>query len=246
MPLTELDAFAQQVISPALSTIDGVAQVLIFGSQKYAVRIQIDPTALAARGIGVDELQAAIAAANANTPVGTLQNDQQQLTITAETQLANAAAVRQPHHRHAQRPAGAARRCRRGHRFGREPRRPRSWYDGTRAIVLAVQRQPDANTVEVVDRVKAMLPTFAGPVAGARPRSSCSTTARPRSAQAVDDVQFTLRAHHRAGDHGDLPVPAPGHGDHHPGRGRADLADRHARRRCICSASPSTTSRCWG
>jgi HAE1 family hydrophobic/amphiphilic exporter-1 len=64
VPLSQLDAFAQQVISPSLSTVDGVAQVLIFGSQKYAVRIQIDPTALAARGIGVDELQAAITATN--------------------------------------------------------------------------------------------------------------------------------------------------------------------------------------
>ena len=78
-PLTDLDAFAQQVISPALSTIDGVAQVLVFGSQKYAVRVQLDPNALAARGIGVDEVQAAVAAANANTPLGTLQERQQQL-----------------------------------------------------------------------------------------------------------------------------------------------------------------------
>ena len=68
VPLTELDAFAENVISPALSTIDGVAQVAIFGSQKYAVRIQIDPTALAARGIGIDQLQNAVAAANSNTP----------------------------------------------------------------------------------------------------------------------------------------------------------------------------------
>ena len=70
-PLSKLDAFAQTVISPALSTINGVGQVQIFGSQKYAVRIQLDPNALAARGIGVDEIQTAVAAANANTPVGT-------------------------------------------------------------------------------------------------------------------------------------------------------------------------------
>src|SRR5215468_805519 len=88
-PLPDMDAFAQQVISPALSTIDGVAQVTIFGSQKYAVRVQLDPDILAARGIGVDEVQAAVSAANANTPVGTLKNKQQTLTLQAETELSN-------------------------------------------------------------------------------------------------------------------------------------------------------------
>ena len=74
-PLPKLDAFAQKVISPALSTIEGVGQVQVFGSQQYAVRIQLDPDALAARGIGVDEVQDAVAAANVNTPVGTVQGD---------------------------------------------------------------------------------------------------------------------------------------------------------------------------
>ena len=87
--------FAQQVISPALSTIEGVAQVLVYGSQKFAVRIQVDPNALSARGIGVNEVQLAVAAANANTPVGTLRNRQQQLTIQAETELGDAAHFRQ-------------------------------------------------------------------------------------------------------------------------------------------------------
>ncbi|TIM62742.1 MAG: efflux RND transporter permease subunit, partial [Mesorhizobium sp.] len=87
VPLTDLDAFAENVISPSLSTIEGVAQVSIFGQQKYAVRVQIDPTALAARGISIDQLQTAIASANSNTPLGVLQNDKQQLTITANTQL---------------------------------------------------------------------------------------------------------------------------------------------------------------
>jgi HAE1 family hydrophobic/amphiphilic exporter-1 len=69
-PLSKLDAFAQTVIAPALSTINGVGQVVSYGSQKFAVRIQLDPSALTARGIGVDEIQAAVAAANVNTPVG--------------------------------------------------------------------------------------------------------------------------------------------------------------------------------
>ena len=190
VPLSQLDAFAQQVISPALSTIDGVAQVLIFGSQKYAVRIQIDPAALAAREIGVDELQAAITAANANTPVGTLQNPQQQFTIQAHTQLQDAAAF-----------ANVIIASRNGKpvRLGDvakvidsvENTQTRSQYDGTPAIVLAVQRQPDANTVEVVDRVKAMLPTFSGQM----PAAASIALLNDRSSSirsAIEDVQVTL------------------------------------------------------
>ena len=160
VPLTELDAFAQQVISPSLSTLDGVAQVSIFGSQKYAVRIQIDPTALAARGIGIDALQDAVAAANSNTPLGTLQNNQQQLTIVADTQLDNAAAfsnlIIASRRRHIR--CGSA-TSRASSIPSRTPRRP-AGMTARRAIILAVQRQPDANTVDVVDAVKAMLPSF--------------------------------------------------------------------------------------
>jgi HAE1 family hydrophobic/amphiphilic exporter-1 len=190
VPLSQLDAFAQQVISPALSTVDGVAQVLIFGSQKYAVRIQIDPTALAARGIGVDELQAAITATNANTPVGTLQNTSQQLTIQARTQLADAAQF-----------AKVIIATRNGSpvRLGDvakvidsvENLQTASTYDGMPAVVLAVQRQPDANTVQVVDKVRAMLPAFSEQLPAAA--SLALLNDRSRSIrQAVDDVQFTL------------------------------------------------------
>ncbi|WP_454657513.1 efflux RND transporter permease subunit [Bosea beijingensis] len=190
IPLSQLDAFAQQVISPALSTVDGVAQVLIWGSQKYAVRIQFDPTALAARGIGLDELQLAITATNANTPVGTIQNSAQQLTIQAKTQLADAAQF-----------ANVIITTRSGKpvRLGDvakvidsvENTQTRSTYDGTPAIVLAVQRQPDANTVEVVDRVKAMIPAFEDQL----PAAASLALLNDRSTsirQAVDDVQFTL------------------------------------------------------
>ncbi|RDJ24988.1 AcrB/AcrD/AcrF family protein [Bosea caraganae] len=190
VPLPQLDAFAQQVISPALSTVDGVAQVQIFGSQKYAVRIQIDPTALAARGIGVDELQAAITAANDNAPVGTVQNTAQQLTIQARTQLFDAAQFAK---------VIIATRNGKPVRLGDvtkvidsvENNQTASTYDGTPAIVLAVQRQPDANTVDVVDRVKSMLPSFQEqlPAAATIQRlNDRSTSIRA----AVEDVQFTL------------------------------------------------------
>ncbi|RWX60021.1 efflux RND transporter permease subunit, partial [Mesorhizobium sp. M2A.F.Ca.ET.039.01.1.1] len=190
VPLTDLDAFAENVISPSLSTIDGVAQVSIFGQQKYAVRIQIDPSALAARGISIDQLQAAIASANSNTPLGVLQNNKQQLTITANTQLTSAAGF-----------SNLIIATKNGHpvRLGEVTRvvdsvqttTTASWYDGTRAIIMAVQRQPDANTVDVVDKVKAMLPSFQDQMPAAaqiKLLNDRSTSIR----QAVDDVQFTL------------------------------------------------------
>ncbi|RCS25754.1 AcrB/AcrD/AcrF family protein [Phyllobacterium salinisoli] len=190
VPLTDLDTFAENVISPSLSTLDGVAQVSIFGQQKYAVRIQIDPTALAARGISIDQLQTAISSANSNTPVGVLQNSQQQLTITANTQLSNAAAF-----------SNIVIATKDGHpvRLGDvtrvvdsvETTTTASWYDGSRAVLLAVQRQPDANTVDVVDKVKAMLPSFDDQMPAAasiKLLNDRSTSIR----QAVDDVQFTL------------------------------------------------------
>ena len=189
-PLSKLDAFSQQVISPALSTVEGVAQVQIFGSQKFAVRIQLDPNALASRGIGVDDVQQAVANANANTPVGTIQNPQQQLTIQAQTQLANAAqfenvivAVR---NNRPVRLSDVARVIDSVENF-----QSASWFDGGRAIVLAVQRQPDANTVDVVDRVKAMIPQLSAQL----PPSTSIRTLNDRSASirsAVEDVQFTL------------------------------------------------------
>src|SRR4051795_10170612 len=189
-PLPTLDAFAQTVISPALSTINGVGQVQIYGTQKYAVRIQLDPNALAARGIGVDEIQTAVASANANTPVGTVTGNAQNLTIQANTQLRNADAFRD---------IIVAVRNNNPVRLGDVARvidsventEIASWYDGTRALVLAVQRQPDANTVAVVDRVKAMLPKFQeelGPTADIYVMLDRSASIR----EAVHDVQLTL------------------------------------------------------
>ena len=226
VPLTDLDAFAENVISPSLSTIDGVAQVSIFGQQKYAVRIQIDPTALAARGISIDQLQAAVASANSNTPLGVLQNNKQQLTITANTQLTDAAGF-----------SNIIIATKNGHpvRLGEVTRvvdsvqttTTASWYDGTRAIIMAVQRQPDANTVDVVDKVKAMLPSFQDQMPAAAEHQAAQ---RPLDLDPPGRQRRAVHAaaHHRPGDAGDLRVPAPGHGDHHPGRGGADLADRHA------------------
>ena len=190
LPLSTLDAYAEQVISPSLSTLTGVAQVQIYGSQKYAVRIQIDPDALNNRGISVDDIQKAVAAANVNTPVGTLQGPQQQLILQADTQMYDAAAfadliVASPNGMPV--------------RLGDvakvidsvENDQTASWFDGNRSIVLAVQRQPDANTVAIVDAVRDLLPKFSAdmpPSVKINVLNDRSTSIR----QAVTDVQFTL------------------------------------------------------
>ncbi|MBK4717931.1 efflux RND transporter permease subunit [Azospirillum sp. YIM DDC1] len=190
LTLSALNDFAETAVQPKVATLPGVAQVQIYGAQKYAVRVQVDPNALAVRGIGIDELQKALAAANANTPVGTLSGARQQLVLAANPQLPDADAFR-----------GLIVAYRNGApvRLGDvanvldsvENARTASWHNGTRAIVMAVQRQPDANTVDVVDRVRNLLPTFRAqlpPSAKVEVVNDRSTSIR----EAVEDVQFTL------------------------------------------------------
>ena len=159
MAMSELNEFAENLIAPSLSTIPGVAQVAIYGQKRYAVRIKVRPDALAARGLTMDELRAALAGANANSPVGSLDGPRQTLTLVANRQLASArefgqliVATR----------AGAPVRLREvaDVQDSVETARAFASFDGEPSITLAVQRQPDANTVEVVDRVRAMLPRF--------------------------------------------------------------------------------------
>jgi HAE1 family hydrophobic/amphiphilic exporter-1 len=152
--------------------------------------VQLNPDALAARGIGVDEVQAAITAANANTPIGSLKNTKQSLTIQAQTELSNADQFRN---------IIVATRNGRPMRLGDlavvtdsvEDNQTASWYNGTRAILLGVFRQPEANTVQVVDRIKALLPSFESQL----PRGAALNVLNDRSTSirdAVHDVQLTL------------------------------------------------------
>ncbi|MBI1207531.1 MAG: MMPL family transporter [Azospirillum sp.] len=190
LPLSEVNDYADLVITPRLSTLNGVAQVQVFGPQKFAVRVQLNPTALAARGIGIDEVQSALVAANANTPVGTLNGDKQQFTLESNSQPRRAAGFRDliVAYRH-----GAA------VRLGDvatvldsvENSRLASWYNGTRAIVLGVQRQPDANTVDVVDRVIKLLPEFRAELPPAIKIDVMADRSQSIRA-AVHDVQITL------------------------------------------------------
>ncbi|TXL81997.1 acriflavine resistance protein B [Vineibacter terrae] len=190
LPLSTLNEYAETLLSPSLSTLGGVAQVSIYGAQKYAVRIQVDPRALASTGIGVDQIQTAVAAANSNVPVGVIDGSRQSVTLQASAQLERAAAYRS---------LVVAYRNGNPVRLGEiatvvdsvENDKIASWMNGTRAIVLAIQRQPDANTVAVVDSVKAMLPTFRSQLPAAidvRAIIDRSQSIR----ESVHDVEFTL------------------------------------------------------
>ena len=156
---SDLNDYAEHLILPTLSTLDGVAQVSIYGAKRFAVRVRVLPEALAARNISLDELGKALAAANANSPVGTLEGAKQTLILRANKQLRNAAEF-----------AELIVSARGGNPVrlrdvaqvedSFESVRTAASFNGERAINLGVQRQPDANTVKVVDAVKAAMPGF--------------------------------------------------------------------------------------
>jgi len=190
LPLSQVDEYAETLIAQRVSMVSGVAQVQVFGSQKYAVRVQLDPSRLASREIGVDEVSAAVQQGNVNLPTGTLWGRHQALTVEANGQLTDAAAYR---------PLIVTYRNGSPVRLedlGRvidsvENDKVASWFTGTRAIVLAVQRQPGTNTVEVVDAIKALLPVFKSQMAA----SVTLNVLFDRSESirdSVSDVKFTL------------------------------------------------------
>lgn len=163
MPLHQINEYADTMLAQRISMVSGVAQVVVNGSQKYAVRVQLDPRALASRSLGLDEVGTAIGNANVNLPTGTLQGSYKALTIQAEGQLFNAAAYQQAIV--AWKGGFPVRIQDIGNaKDSVENDRIAAWFNTektkTRAIVLAVQRQPGTNTIEVVDAIKALLPGF--------------------------------------------------------------------------------------
>jgi len=159
LPLPTINEYVEINIGQRVSTLPGVAQVFTYGSQKYAVRVQVDPDLLAIRGIGLDEVQKALAAASSNTPVGSLNGPQRAATLQANTELMNASAYE---------PLIIAYRNGAPVRLGEVARtvdsvlndKGANWFNGTRAMSVPVLRQADANTVEVANRIKALLPAF--------------------------------------------------------------------------------------
>ena len=190
MSLSELNEFAENLVSPTLSTLPGVAQVSIFGQKRYAVRVKVRPQALAERGLTIDDLRSVLGSANANTPVGVLEGPRQTLTIQANRQLASA---REFGNLIVTSRDGAPVRLRDVAEVqdSIEITRSASTYNGEPSINMAVLRQPDANTVEVVDRVRALLPRFAAQL----PASVVITPFNDRSVSirdALHDVNLTL------------------------------------------------------
>jgi len=190
LPLSTLNEYGESLLAQRISMVEGVAQVVVYGSQKYAVRISLDPRKLASMGLGIDEVAAAVKTANVNLPTGSLSGRDQALTIRASGQLENAAAFR---------PLIV------GHRGGAPIRleevaavsdsvqdvKAASWYGKDRSIVLAVQRQPGTNTVKVAESVRAILDTLRAQV----PASVSIEVLYDRSEsirESVNDVKFTL------------------------------------------------------
>ncbi|MDW7652765.1 MAG: efflux RND transporter permease subunit [Nitrosomonadaceae bacterium] len=158
MSLSDLNSFAENLISPTLSTISGVAQVQINGQKKYAVRVRINSEALAARNLTVDDIASALNSANANSPIGTLEGPRQTLTIEANRQLNNAAAF--ANLVVATAPNGNPVRLSEVAivEDSVESVKTASWTNDERSITLSVQRQPNSNTVATVDAIKKILP----------------------------------------------------------------------------------------
>ncbi|MBP3954777.1 efflux RND transporter permease subunit [Gemmata sp. G18] len=200
LPLYELNEYADTVLAQRLSMVQGVAQVVVFGEQKRAVRVQVDPDVLAARRIGIDEVSLAIKDANVSLPTGTFQGDRRAFNIQSSGQLMSAREYR---------PVIVAYRGGKPVRLGElgavadgiENDKLAAWFteraaDGApgempRAVVLGVQRQPGANTVEVADAVKALLPTLQAQLPPSVRLAVQSDRATPIK-ESIEDVQITL------------------------------------------------------
>lgn len=189
-PLSDVDFYAENVVGQQISMVSGVAQVNILGAQKYAVRIQLNPLAMASRGIGIDEVANAIRNGNVNLPSGTLWGTTRAYTVQANGQLTNAAAYRS---------------LVVAHRNGAPVRlqdvadvldsvqvnKNQSWVNSTPAVILNIQKQPGTNTIEIVDRIKALLPKIQRSI----PPSIHLDVEYDRSLtvkNSVADVKFTL------------------------------------------------------
>ena len=190
MPLSAINDYAETVLAPQISQLPGVAQVLVYGTQKFAVRVQVDPVAAAARNISLDDVRNVVAKANSSAPVGALQGKEQAVTLVATGAIPHAADYRDVVVAYRN---GAPIKLSEIARVidSVENDKVGTWFNDSRAIVLAIQRQPDANTVEVVDMVRNKLPQMRAQIPPAiqiQPLFDRSISIRA----AVWDVQETL------------------------------------------------------
>ncbi len=190
LPLYRLNEYAETLMAQRISMVNGVAQVQVYGAQKYAVRIQLDPQALASRNIGIDQVANAVTASNVNLPTGTLWGHEKTFTVKATGQLNDAAQFRPiiVAYRH-----GAPVRLQElGHVYDSvQNDKVAAWFNDSRCLVLAIQRQPGTNTVEVSNAVKALLPSFKSQIPASATMNILFDKAEPIQAS-VNDVQFTL------------------------------------------------------
>lgn len=207
LPLSTIDKYASNQLAQRLSQVDGVAQVNVYGSQKYAVRILLDPQSLSAKGIGLDEVADAINNGNANLPTGNLYGNQQNLTLQANGQLQTADAYRSlavTYRNNAPVQLGDLGQV----MDSVENDKVASWYfsrslgakrqeakagdfPGRRAIVLAIQKQPGVNTVATVNQIKKILPSFEKQLPAALTMEVLFDRSLPIQ-ESINDVQFTL------------------------------------------------------
>src|SRR5256712_6916948 len=190
LSLPQVDEYAETLIAQRISMVEGVSQVQVYGAMKYAVRAQMDPQAMADRGIGVDDVDAAISNGNPNTPTGSLYGKYTNLTLQTNGQLMNAAQFR---------PLIVAYRNGAPVRLEQvanvidsvENNKVASWFNGRRSVTMTIQRQPGTNTVAVVDAIRALMPQFKQQL----PASVNLDVLNDRSIsirQSVNDVQFSL------------------------------------------------------
>ena len=190
LPLSDVDNYAENILAQKISMISGVAQVGVFGASQYAVRIQVDPNKLAAYGLGIDQVVQAIQSGNVNQSLGVLYGHYQSFTVQATGQLNDAAAFR---------PLIVA------YRNGNPVRleqlgnvldsvqndKGAAWFNSERSVLLAIFRQPGANTVQVVDDIKKLLPQFRASLPAAM-KLNVSQDRSLSIRQSVTDVEHTL------------------------------------------------------
>jgi hydrophobic/amphiphilic exporter-1 (mainly G- bacteria), HAE1 family len=190
LPLSKVNEFAETQMAPQISQLPGVAQVEVYGSQKFAIRVQVDPVAAAARNISLDEIRRVIASTNSNSPVGTLYGPRQNVTLSATAAMRTADEYKQVVVAYRN---GAPVRL---HEIadvveGVENNRQATWFNDNRAVMLGVLRQPGSNAVAVVDAVRERMPVYEAGV----PASVNLQVINDRSIsvrESVEDVQFTL------------------------------------------------------
>jgi HAE1 family hydrophobic/amphiphilic exporter-1 len=190
LPVSTVDEYAETLIAQRLSMISGVAQVSIWGQQKYAVRVRVDPDALATRGIGIEEVANAVRSGNPNQPTGSLSGQHQLRTLKTTGKLSNA---EQYNNQIVAYRNGAPVRLREVGRAVNSVENDKSaiWFGNTQGIMLAVSRQPGSNTIQIVEQINALLPTIRAQLPESIELQVMYDRAKSIEAS-IEDMEFTL------------------------------------------------------